>query len=113
MSQRTPTRWHRTLVVALAFTLLGIGPVHARDDSDHDRARKAVAAGEVLPLRVIVDRVERDHPGQIMEVELERKGNAWLYEIKLLRSGGELVKLKIDASTGKMLGVEERRDKRR
>lgn len=113
MSQRTPTRWHRTLIVALTCTLLGIGPVHARDDSDHDRARKAVAAGEVLPLRVIVDRVERDHPGQIMEVELERKGNAWLYEIKLLRSGGELVKLKIDASTGKMLGVEERRDKRR
>lgn len=113
MSQRTPTRWRRTLIVALTFTLLGMGPVHAGDDSDHDRARKAVAAGEVLPLRVIVNRVERDHPGQIMEVELERKGDAWIYEIKLLRSGGELVRLKIDARDGKVLGLKARDDRRR
>ena len=113
MSQRTPPGCRRKLIIALMLAPLGIGAVHARDESDHDRARKAVAAGEVLPLRVIIDRVERDHPGQIMEVELERKGNAWIYEIRLLRSSGELVKLKIDASNGKVLGVEERKDKRR
>jgi uncharacterized membrane protein YkoI len=39
---------------------------------DHDRARQAVEAGEVLPLRTILERVERDYPGQVVEVELER-----------------------------------------
>ena len=97
----------------LTLAMLGMGLGQARGEGDHDRARKAVAAGEVLPLRVIVERVERDYPGQIMAVELEREGAAWIYEIKLLRKGGALVKLKIDARDGTLLGIKERDDKRR
>lgn len=113
MSHRIPPRLHKALVVMLAMAMLGMGASQARGESDHDRARKAFAAGEVVPLRVIVERVERDYPGQIMEVELERKGGAWIYEIKLLRKGGALVKLKIDARDGTLLGIEEKDDKRR
>jgi uncharacterized membrane protein YkoI len=81
---------------------------------DHDRARQALEAGEVLPLRTILERVEREHPGQVVDVELERehedKGGPerWVYKIKLLRSGGALVKLKIDARTGTVIGKKER-----
>ncbi len=113
MSQRAPYALHRALIVALMLMPLGLGAGHAREERDHDRARKAVAAGEVLPLRVIVERVEHTHPGQIMEVELERKGVVWVYEIKLLRKGGALVKLKIDARDGTLLDIKERDDKRR
>jgi uncharacterized membrane protein YkoI len=38
-----------------------------------------------------------------MEVELERKHERWVYEIKLLRPGGSLVKLRVDASDGTIL----------
>jgi uncharacterized membrane protein YkoI len=38
-----------------------------------------------------------------MEVELERKNARWVYEIKVLGSGGLLVILKVDASTGTIL----------
>jgi uncharacterized membrane protein YkoI len=102
----------RSLPVAVAAALLlamaAAGPAGASEVRDHDRAREAVAAGEVLPLRTILERVERDHPGQVMEVELERKDERWIYEIKLLRTGGALVKLKINARDGTLLDSRER-----
>ncbi|MBI4754416.1 MAG: PepSY domain-containing protein [Betaproteobacteria bacterium] len=93
------------LAGGLILAALGAGPSHAGDGQhDHDRARQALEAGEVLPLRTILERVERDYPGQIMEVELEQKGERWIYEIKVLRAGGALVKLKIDGRDGRLLG---------
>ena len=80
--------------------------------ADHDRARQALEAGEVLPLRAILERVERAYPGQIVEVELEREDGRWEYEIKLLRSGGALVKLRVDARDGSIIGVKGRKDHR-
>lgn len=80
--------------------------------ADQDRARKALDAGEVLPLRTILERVERDHPGQVVDVELENehKGEVqrWVYEIKLVRPGGALVKLKINARDGTLLSEKSR-----
>jgi uncharacterized membrane protein YkoI len=47
--------------------------------------------------------VEKTHPGQAMEVELESEGGQWQYEIKLLQPNGRLMKLKVDARTGEVL----------
>ena len=64
-----PWRW---LALPLSLALLaGCGVAHA-DEEDHERARKALQAGEVLPLKTILERVERAYPGQVMDVELER-----------------------------------------
>lgn len=97
---------------AVLLVLLGVGASQAGDGHDHDRARRALESGEILPLRVILERVERDYPGQIMEVELEREDPRWLYEIKLLRPDGALVKLKIDARDGALLGSKEPKQKK-
>jgi uncharacterized membrane protein YkoI len=79
----------------------------SRADADHDRARQALEAGEVLPLDAILKRIERDHPGQVLDVELElekRDGvERWVYEVKLLRKGGALAKLEVDARTGSVI----------
>lgn len=75
---------------------------------DHERARRALEAGEVLPLRAVLERVERDYPGQVVEVELEREDGAWLYEIKLIRPGGAVVKLRLDAHDGTLYAAEGR-----
>lgn len=85
-------------------------PLDALADSqrDHDRARIALERGEIMPLPRILEIVERDYPGQIIEVELERDDGRWIYEIKLLRAGGALVKLKIDARDGAVLRARER-----
>lgn len=89
------------------------GIAENRHGHDHDRARQAVEAGEVLPLRTILERVERAYPGQVIDVELERESEykdgpeRWAYKIKLLRSGGNLIKLKVDARDGSIIGKKE------
>ncbi len=108
------TKWHTTLSKLSSLSCMAMlamlvaGASYAGDDSDHDRARQALEAGEVLPLRTILERVEREHPGQVMEVELDREKGVWLYEIKILREGGALVKLKINARDGTLLGLKEK-----
>lgn len=102
----TTHRWHR-LFIALCAALLAGGSGVSRAADDHERARQALEAGEVLPLRTILERVEREYPGQVVDVELEREhGNGaerWIYELKILRAGGALVKLKVDARDGNII----------
>ena len=101
----TPLRWS-TLSLCIAL-LAGSGSVRAGEE-DHERARKALEAGEVLPLKTILERVERIYPGQVMDVELERdhqgSSERWIYKVKVLGSGGALVRRKVDARDGSMLG---------
>ena len=114
MSSRITVQWHPTMagrVIVLTLAMLCAGASFAADDPDHDRARQAVEAGDVLPLRTILERVERDYPGQVMEVELEREKGEWVYEVKLLRKGGALIKLKVLARDGTILGFREKHDK--
>lgn len=100
--------WLIHLAAASVLTWPAGGRANGGRDHDHDRARQALEAGEVLPLRAIIERVERSYPGQVLEVELERDGGRWIYEIKTLRSGGMLVKLKVDARDGSILAARER-----
>ena len=114
MSSRISTQSRRTLTglfIWIMVAMLGTGVSYAADNADHERARQAVEAGDVLPLRTILDRVERDYPGQVMEVELDREKGEWVYEIKLLRKGGTLMKLKIQARDGTILGFKEKQGK--
>lgn len=95
--------WRTQLLVLCAVSLMGVSGM-SWADADHDRARRALETGAVLPLGTILERIERDHPGQVIDVELdlEKHGGVerWVYEIKLLRKGGALVKLEVDARTG-------------
>ena len=94
----------------LSLALSGLPPsVLADGQRDHDRARAALRAGEVLPLAAILERVAKEQPGQVLEVELERDNGMWMYELKLLQSDGLLVKLKVDARDGSV--VRQKRGK--
>lgn len=104
-------RRHGAWSALLAALLVGASSM-AVADSDHDRARQALEAGEVLPLRTILERVEREQSGQVIDVELERDhrngSERWIYEVKVLRSGGALVKLKINARDGSVISQKAR-----
>ena len=103
----------RTLLVTAALLGgLGTTPAWSRDD-DHERALQAVQAGQVLPLRSVLERLEREHPGQVLGVELENEGERWIYEIKLLQAGGQRIKLELDAKTGEVLRRRTREDRHR
>lgn len=92
----------------LALALMA-GPVSGlADDNDHERARQALEAGKVLPLGAVLDIVERDFPGQVVKVEFEEDDDEFIYEIRVLQSGGGILKLKIDARDGTLLAVKGR-----
>lgn len=72
---------------ALALAL-ALGPGAGRaDESDHEQARQALQAGKVLPLRSVLDIVERDFLA-VVKVEFEEDDGIFLYEIRLLQPGG-------------------------
>lgn len=95
-----PGRWW---VLALLMGSLGLQPAWSGSKDDHNRARQALQAGQVLPLGQVLERLEREHPGQVLEVELEQEEGRWIYEVKLLQPQGQLVKLKLDARTAVLL----------
>jgi uncharacterized membrane protein YkoI len=92
----------RALSVVAAL-LASLTTAQARDHDDHERAHSAVQAGEVMPLEEVLARIAKDHPGQILKIELEREDGLWTYEVKLLRADGQLLKLLLDARTGNLL----------
>jgi len=99
--------WLAALLI-LRVVLLGLlaathTPAYAGDAEDHDRARQALEAGEILPLAKVLAMVNADSPGRVLEVELDRRHERWVYEIKLLRQGGSVVKLWVDASDGTVI----------
>jgi len=93
-----------SLLLLLSLSCI-VPAVLADGEHDHDRARAVMVmlAGEVLPLSTILERVAREQPGQVLEVELERDDGRWIYELKLLQGEGKLVKLKVDARDGAVL----------
>ncbi len=82
--------------------------VRADEPHDHDRARAALQAGEVLPLQQVLQAVQRRYPGEVLEVELERENGRWVYELKLLQDGGRLVRLHVDAKSAEVLKSRQR-----
>ncbi len=99
-------------VVRIVVSVVGLGLCAvvgsvAWASGDHERARQALQAGEIMPLDKILAVVSQSHPGQILEVELDRErsqgGKVWMYEIKGITPDGKLFKLKVDARTGEVV----------
>jgi uncharacterized membrane protein YkoI len=71
-------------------------------DRDHEQARAAVAAGTRLSLSTLLRQVEADHPGRVLEVELEfdEGRQREVYEIEILDSRGRVIEVFVDALDG-------------
>lgn len=96
----------RTRIAFLAL-LLALPPLAmAAADSDHERAREALERGEVLPLAEILEQVQGQAPGEVIETELDREHGRWIYELKLIDPHGRVVELEVDAADGRILRSE-------
>lgn len=98
----------RTALAALLLSACALPIAWGGSRGDHERAHAAVRAGEVLPLPTVLERLQRTHPGQVLELELDREDGRWIYEIKLLQANGQLLRLELDARTAQVLEVRRK-----
>ena len=101
------TRLAAVSVVAVSLAALSAVAGLAAEP-DHELARRARAAGEIVSLATVLTAVESTFSGDVVEVELEREDGAWIYEIELLTPAGSVIELTYDARTGALLETEGR-----
>jgi len=96
------------LFCALAILLPGLtGKVSA--DNDYDRARQALAAGQIRPLGQIVGIVQLRCGGRVIEVELddheEYGRHTWFYLLRMMRPTGDVLSLTVNAATTQIVRI--------
>ena len=100
----------RALILAAALALF-TAPAYAAQEGgrsgDHDDARRAVEMRQALPLTRIMEIAQTAVPGEIIEVELDRKHDRLIYEVDILTQTGRLRQVEIDAQSGAVLEVED------
>ena len=94
----------RAGVIVLTLGLFACEPALADKDRDKkiapEEIRALVTSGELMPLDEILRRNEAQIGGRVIDLHLERKRGAYIYDIKVLRSDGRYAKVEIDARTG-------------
>lgn len=107
MSMTQSSRWLALLGSAVVAAGLWLPLAHS-DENDHELARQALQQGKVLPLRTVLDQVERDYRGQVIKIEFEHDDGRFLYELRLLHPDGAVSKLKVDAMNGRVLSIRKK-----
>lgn len=77
-----------------------------RRDDDYKDAARAREAGEITPLADVLAVVRAAHPGEVVGIELERKNNRWLYEVKLVTPERRYLEIYVDAHDKTIVKVE-------
>jgi uncharacterized membrane protein YkoI len=98
----------RRLLVAVFAGLILVLPVRAfaEDDSydhDHDLARELYERGEIHSLSEILSIVQARAPGQIIGVQLDRRGNGWVYRVQVVDDQGHRTIVDVDAGAAAVI----------
>jgi uncharacterized membrane protein YkoI len=96
------TNFTKHLLAASGVSLLLAGATVAHAD-EHGELRELVQQGRILPLQTVIERASKEHPGQLLEAELDKENDQWIYELELLASDGRAQELYYDAGTGETL----------
>lgn len=97
-----------TVLIAAAFAIAMCMAVAmpASADEDWRKLHEEVKAGRIKPLAEILDSLQRDWEGQVIDVEFEEDGGQRLYEIEMLGPEGQVVEFEVNAETGELIGIE-------
>ena len=94
------------LLAIAALLVLTCGPVLAKDVS-HEQARRLLERGAIKPLEQILAIVLAKVPGKVLETELEYDDDGLVYDFKILRPGGRVQEVEVDAKTGRIIKIED------
>lgn len=76
---------------------------HRYRHGERERVRELREAGAILPLETILERARAHRTGRILEAELERHRQGYVYEIEMLDAQGRVWELTLDAGSGVLL----------
>jgi len=96
------------IFLAIALSIAATPAVRAdsgelRGRGDHDRARLSFQQGQLRSLSELLGELGRQFDGQIIEVELMRNGETYLYQFRVLAPNGQVSVYSVDAATGKVM----------
>ncbi len=103
------------LVLLVVGLLLPVSTLRAGDDRvsagnsavpSNDELARQVREGRILPLAVLKELVLRRIPGELINVSVEREDERLVYEFRVLRSGGQVTEVEVDAAVGKIVEIE-------
>ena len=79
-----------------------------QDEARRDEVRRAVESGEIHSLADILNTLRSKLPGEVAGVEVERKGDRWRYEFRVVDSQGRLFDVHVDARSGEIERIKEK-----
>ncbi|MCW8329981.1 PepSY domain-containing protein [Photobacterium sp. SDRW27] len=77
-------------------------------DEDHDDVMEAVQQGLIQPFSALQATVSKQLNGRIIKVELEEDDDIWIYELKLIDSNNNIVKVEYEAKTLSIIEIKGR-----
>ena len=92
--------------VLAALVVSAANPAAAADD--HSDAMRLRRSGEILPLQEVLKRSPRRGGERVLDVELERKQDGYVYEVESLDKKGRVRKDYYDAKTGNRMRSRRR-----
>ncbi len=69
----------------------------------HERARQAVADGEIRPLREVMAKVRRRTNAEVLDVDLHKRPRGWIYALRVMTPRGRVRDVFLDARTLEVL----------
>ncbi|MGI4839637.1 MAG: PepSY domain-containing protein [Janthinobacterium lividum] len=101
---RFKARLPQVIILSLA-TLCSLAMAR---DLDQDEALRLRQKGAILPLEQLMHQALDRYPNaRLLEAELEKHDDEYIYEVELLTIEGVVREIKLDAATGKLLKDKE------
>lgn len=86
---------------------LAPGAMETSDDSrDHVKAFESLKQGKIVPLAKILDWLQANYRGYVVEIELEGEETPPRYEVEFVTDRGDFLEFHFDATSGRMTKVD-------
>lgn len=97
-----------TFLAVLIVLCLSLPQAMQGQDIDQDEVLSLRRQGKLLPLDTLLQTVQQRYPNsRLLETELERDDDQYVYELEILTGRGTVREIEIDAATGTILEDEE------
>ncbi len=98
----------RILVYLAAIVLSGFTVSAVVASNSHDSAYRALQDGKIVPLATILDWVEKNYRGYVVEIELEYhdSGRVAIYEVEFITDQGAFIEFYFDARNAKLMRIK-------